>query len=57
MRDLVSARNTMEEEGCAVLTDKRKTLGVFMNKADLSFQAVVQKITRQCARDMGYDVF
>jgi len=47
----------MEEEGCAVLTDKRKTLGIFMNKADLSFQAVVQKITRQCARDMGYDVF
>ncbi len=40
-----------------MITNNRKTLGIFMNKADLSFQAVVQKITRQCARDMGYDVF
>lgn len=39
-----------------MITDKRKTLGVFMNKAGPSFQATVQKVTRQCAREMGYDV-
>jgi DNA-binding LacI/PurR family transcriptional regulator len=40
-----------------LITDKRKTLGVFMNKADQNFQTTVQKVTRQCAREMGYDVF
>jgi len=42
---------------CAVITNKRKTLGVFMNKADLNFQNTVQKVTRQRAREMGYDIF
>lgn len=40
-----------------MITDIRKTLGVFMNKADQNFQTTVQKVTRQCAREMGYDVF
>ena len=40
-----------------MITDKRKTLGVFMNKADQNFQITVQKVTRQYAREMGYDVF
>lgn len=40
-----------------MITDKRKTLGVFMNKADHIFQTMVQTVTRQCARRMGYDVF
>ena len=40
-----------------MITDKRKTIGVFMNKADLNFQTTVQSITRQCALEMGYDVF
>lgn len=40
-----------------MITDKRKTLGVFMNKAGPSFQATVQQVTRQYARAMGYDVF
>lgn len=40
-----------------MITDKRKTLGVFMNNADADFQDTVQMITRQCAREMGYDVF
>ena len=40
-----------------MITNKRKTLGIFMNKADLSFQAVVQRITRQRARELDYDVF
>ena len=39
-----------------MITDKRKTIGVFMNKTGPSFQATVQKVTRQCARRMGYDV-
>lgn len=47
----------MEEEACVLITDKRKTIGVFMNKADLNFQTTVQSITRQCALEMGYDVF
>lgn len=40
-----------------MITDKRKTLGVFMNKADVNFQTKVQKIVRQCARRMDYDVY
>lgn len=40
-----------------MITDGRKTLGVFMNKADLNFQNTVQKVTRQRARELGYDIF
>lgn len=40
-----------------MFTDKRKAIGVFLNRADLNFQATVQRVTRQCARKMGYDVF
>lgn len=40
-----------------MLTDDRKTIGVFMNKADTKFQTTVQRITRQRARELGYDVF
>lgn len=40
-----------------MLTDKRKTLGVFMNKADLNFQNTVQKTVQQKARELNYDVF
>ena len=40
-----------------MITDKRKTLGVFMNKADLNFQTTVQKVTRRCARELGYDIY
>ena len=40
-----------------MFTDKRKAIGVFLNRADLNFQATVQRVTRQCAREMGYDVF
>lgn len=40
-----------------MINGKRKTLGVFMNKADPNFQTAVQNISRQCAREMGYDVF
>lgn len=40
-----------------MLTDGRKTIGVFMNKADTNFQTTVQRITRQRAQALGYDVF
>lgn len=40
-----------------MITDHRKTIGVFMNKADTKFQTTVQRITRQHAQKMGYDVF
>ena len=45
-----------DEEAYVVITDKRKTLGVFMNKADLNFQNTVQKVTRRRARELGYDI-
>lgn len=40
-----------------MITDKRKAIGVFLNRADLNFQETVQRVTRQCARERGYDVF
>ena len=40
-----------------MITDKRKTLGIFMNKADLNFQNTVQRVTRQRARELGYDIY
>lgn len=40
-----------------LITDHRKTIGVFMNKADTKFQTTVQRITRQHAQELGYDVF
>lgn len=40
-----------------MITDSRRTIGVFMNKADTKFQTTVQRITRQHAQKMGYDVF
>lgn len=39
-----------------MITDGRKTLGVFMNKAGQQFQHAVQTVTQRCAREMGYDV-
>ncbi len=39
------------------MTDKRKTLGVFMNKADQNFQTKVHSVTRECAKRLGYDVY
>lgn len=43
--------------GWHMITDGRKTLGVFMNKADLNFQTIVQHIVQQRAKELGYDVF
>lgn len=40
-----------------MLTDGRKTIGIFMNKADTNFQDTVQYITQQRAKEMGCDVF
>lgn len=40
-----------------MLTGGRKTLGVFMNKADLNFQNTVQKTVQQRAKELNYDVF
>lgn len=40
-----------------MITDGRRTIGVFMNKADTKFQTTVQRVTRQHAQKMGYDVF
>ncbi|MBQ8312008.1 MAG: GGDEF domain-containing protein [Clostridia bacterium] len=39
-----------------MITDGRKTLGVFMNKAGQQFQHTVQTVTQRCARELGYDV-
>ena len=39
------------------MTDGRKTLGVFMNKAGINFQTTVQKVTQRKARELGYDIF
>lgn len=49
--------DAMGEEVCVLIAGKRKTLGVFMNKADPNFQTAVQNISRQFAREMDYDVF
>lgn len=40
-----------------MLTDGRKTLGVFMNKAGINFQTAVQTVTQRKARELGYDVY
>lgn len=48
---------TCEGGNSLMLTDGRKTIGVFMNKADTNFQTTVQRITRQRAQELGYDVF
>lgn len=40
-----------------MITGGRKTLGVFMNKADLNFQNTVQRVVQEKARVMDYDVF
>lgn len=40
-----------------MITNQRKTIGVFMNRADTDFQAIAQQITQKKAREMGYDVF
>lgn len=39
-----------------MITDGRKTLGVFMNKSGLHFQNAVQTVTERRAKEMGYDV-
>lgn len=40
-----------------MLTDGRKTLGVFINKAGLHFQTAVQTVTQRRAKELGYDVY
>ncbi len=40
-----------------MITDRRKTIGVFMNRADTDFQAIAQNVTQKKAKAMGYDVF
>ena len=40
-----------------MITDQRKTLGVFMNKGDQNFQDTVQDVVRRRARELNYDVF
>lgn len=40
-----------------MITDGRKTIGVFMNKAETSFKLVVQQVARQYAQKYGYDLF
>lgn len=40
-----------------MITNKRKTIGVFMNRADTDFQAIAQRVTQQRAKELGYDVF
>lgn len=39
-----------------MITDKRKTIGIFMNKAGSDFQVTMQMVTSQCAQQMGYDL-
>lgn len=50
-------RSSTEKEDSAVITDKRKTLGVFINKTDMNFQTTLQNVVTQCARRLNYDVF
>lgn len=40
-----------------MITNKRKTIGIFLNRADTDFQIIVQRITQKRAKEMGYDVF
>lgn len=40
-----------------MITDGRKTIGVFMNKADLNFQNTVQRVAQQRAKELNYDLF
>lgn len=40
-----------------MITNKRKTIGIFLNRADTDFQSIVQRIIQQRAKKMGYDVF
>ncbi len=40
-----------------MITNKRKTIGVFMNRADKDFQHVVQRVCRRRTKELGYDVF
>ncbi|MBR6810232.1 MAG: LacI family DNA-binding transcriptional regulator, partial [Clostridia bacterium] len=40
-----------------MVTNKRKTIGVFMNRADKDFQHVVQRVCRRRTKELGYDVF
>ena len=40
-----------------MITDQRRTLGVFMNKGDQNFQDTVQDVVRRRARELNYDVF
>lgn len=40
-----------------MITNKRRTIGVFMNRADTDFQAIAQHLTQKRAKELGYDVF
>lgn len=40
-----------------MITDKRTTIGVFMNRADTDFQAIAQRQIQKRAKELGYDVF
>lgn len=40
-----------------MITNKRKTIGIFLNRADTDFQSIVQRIIQTRAKEMGYDVF
>ncbi|MBQ4639188.1 MAG: GGDEF domain-containing protein [Clostridia bacterium] len=40
-----------------MITKGHKALGVFMNRSYTSFQETVQRISRQRAKELGYDVF
>lgn len=40
-----------------MITNRRKTIGVFMNRADTDFQAIAQRVTQQKAKELGYDVY
>lgn len=40
-----------------MFTNNRKTIGIFMNRADKDFQHVVQRVSRRRTKELGYDVF
>lgn len=40
-----------------MINGKRKTLGVFINKAGVNFQTAVQTVTQRKAKELGYDVY
>lgn len=40
-----------------MITDGRKTIGIFMNRADTDFQGIVQRITHREFKKLGYDIF